>query len=83
MRWTPANLPQQLIDLANAIDRQFAPRFPSNPPRLPAIAQADLTDAFAKLNPYGQAVNTDTGKVVVSRLVAGDFVWRNVDGTAL
>lgn len=83
MRWVPAGLPAWVQPLASAMEKQFAPLLPSNPPRVPAIAEAKLTAEHAARNPYGLAVNTDTGALVVSTQVAGAFAWRNADGSAL
>lgn len=83
MKWTPAGLTSQLLDFARAVEKQFAPLYPQNPPRFPPIAAADLTAAHAARNPYGIAINSDTNQVVVSVLVAGAWTWRKYDGTAL
>jgi hypothetical protein len=83
MRWVPTGLTEPMQRLAKAIDGQFAPRHPSNPPRVPAIAQTDLTDAHAARHPYGIAINSTTGKLVRSALTAGAFTWLNADGSAL
>lgn len=72
-----------MLDFARAVERQFAPRLPDNPPRLPAIDQADLTTAHAARNPYGVAINADTGALAVSVQVAGVWTWRKYDGSAL
>lgn len=82
-RWLPQGLPPWVAEFARALEKQFAPRLPLDPARLPAIAQADLTDAHAARNPYGVCINTDKGALAVSVLVAGVWTWRDWDGTAL
>jgi hypothetical protein len=82
-RWAPAGLPKPVQDLVLAIDRQFQPLRPARPVRLPAFDEAQLTDDFAATNPYGLAVNKDTGAIVGSVLVLGVWKWRNADGSAL
>lgn len=82
-RWAPAGLARQAQDLVQAIDRQFQPLRPVRPVRIPAYDEAQLTADFAAANPYGLAVNKDTGAIVGSVLVAGAWTWRNADGSAL
>lgn len=85
MRWLPQGLPPAFGVFAQALERQFAPLQAANPPRLPAIAQADLTDAHAGRNPFGVAINATSKKVVRSAPNAGGtgFEWKNFDGSAL
>ena len=85
MRWLPAGLPEWGNLLARAIDRQFLPRIPVFPVRVPPHPETDLTAEFAAANPYGLAINTDTKKLVISVLNAGAtaFEWANVDASAL
>lgn len=83
MNWLPAGLPDWVPSLARALDRQFAPRIPDNPVRLPGVAAADLTAALAARHPYGAAINTDTGRPAYSVLVSGAWAWRYADGSAL
>lgn len=83
MKWLPAGLPAWVSDLARALDKQFAPRFPDQPPRLKAFAATDLTAALAERNPYGVAIDSTNNRLVISVLVAGVWTWRRWDGTAL
>lgn len=83
-QWYPTDLPQPILQLVRAIENTFVPRLPKNPVRLPPIAAVDLTADLASRNPYGLAVNSTNGKVVLAVPDgAGAYVWRNADGTAL
>lgn len=83
MRWLPAGLPAWVADLARAIDARFQPRQPDTPTRLKAFAAAELTDAHAARHPHSVAINSTTGQVVISVLVASTWTWRKFDGSAL
>lgn len=83
MRWMPAGLPAWGADFGRALDSQFQPKIPDVPTRLKAFAQADLTDAHAARNPHSLAINSTTGQLVITVLVAGAWTWRKYDGAAL
>lgn len=82
-RWVPSGLSAPFLDFARALEKQFAPIRPARPVRLPSFAQTSLTDDFAADNPYGLAINSTTGGLVVSVLVGGVWTWRDYDGSAL
>lgn len=83
MRWVPSSVTGAALELARAIDKQFAPRIPSRPVRLPGLASADLTAAAAGLDPLGAAINLTTSKAVFSVPDGtGGYTWVHADGSA-
>jgi hypothetical protein len=83
MRWVPTTVTGAALDLARAIERQFAPRVPDRPVRLPTRASAELIAASAALDPYGAVINTDTKKLAYSLPDgSGGYAWFHADGSA-